>query len=35
MWQPEAQQGIIVLSLPPALQDPEVRKRMLEFREEE
>jgi len=30
MWQPEVQQGIVVLSLPPALQDPEVRKRMLE-----
>jgi hypothetical protein len=35
MWQPEVQQGVIVLSMPPALQDPEVRKRMLEFREEE
>lgn len=30
LWQPEAQAGLIVLSVPPALQDPEVRKRLLE-----
>jgi hypothetical protein len=35
MWQSEIQQGIIVLNMPAALQDPEVRKRMLESLEEE
>ena len=30
LWQPESQAGIIVLSIPPALQDPEVRRRLLE-----
>jgi hypothetical protein len=30
LWQAEVQQGIVVLNLPPALQDPEVRKRLLE-----
>lgn len=33
MWQPEIQQGIIVLNMPAALQDPEVRKRLLESEE--
>ena len=30
LWQPEAQAGIIILNVPPALQDPEVRKRLLD-----
>ena len=30
LWQPEVQQGIIVLNLPPALQDPGARKELLE-----
>jgi hypothetical protein len=30
LWQPEVQQGIIVLNTPAAWQDPEARKRMLE-----
>ena len=34
MWQPDFQSGVIVLSVPAALQDPEVRKRMLESPEE-
>jgi hypothetical protein len=34
MWQPEVQQGIVVLNMPTALQDPEVRKRLLESAEE-
>jgi hypothetical protein len=34
MWQPEVQQGIIVLNMPASLQDPEVRKRLLESPEE-
>jgi hypothetical protein len=34
MWQPEVQQGIVVLNMPAALQDPETRKRMLESQEE-
>jgi hypothetical protein len=30
LWQPDIQQGIVVLNVPAALQDPEVRKRMLD-----
>ena len=30
MWQPEVQHGVIVLSPPAVLQNPEVRKQMLE-----
>jgi hypothetical protein len=30
LWQPETQTGVIILSLPTALQDPEMRKRFLE-----
>jgi hypothetical protein len=35
MWQPEIQSGIVVLSAPAVLQDPEVRKRMLGSIQEE
>ena len=35
LWQPEAQAGIIILNAPPALQDPEVRKRLLDSIPEE
>jgi hypothetical protein len=34
MWQPDIQQGIIILNIPAALQNPEVRKRLLESEEE-
>jgi hypothetical protein len=33
LWQPEVQTGIVVLNIPAALQDPEVRKRLLESEE--
>jgi len=34
LWQPEVQQGLIILNVPAALQDPEERRRMLEAPEE-